>query len=58
MDILHCKEKLLYIAVFLFFSVSMVLNSFREWMDFFMLGLAIHAFLNPYFCEEKKILDE
>ena len=51
---LKCKERILYLAIFLFFTISMVLNNFKEWMDFLMVGLAIHSFLNPYFYDNKK----
>ena len=48
-----CKEKILYLFVFLGFMVSMIHNGFTQWLDYLMIGSAIHAFFNPYFCKEK-----
>ena len=49
----NCKERILYIVVFLGFVVSMIHNEFKEWLDYLMLGSALHAFFNPYFCKGK-----
>jgi len=51
---MHCKEKILYIFVFLFFLFSLIENNFKEWLDYLMIASAIHAFFNPYFCKKNK----
>jgi len=53
-----CKERFIYVFVFLFFLFSLIENDFKEWLDYLMMASSVHAFMYPYFCQEKRNIGE